>query len=294
MRPRSMTGFGRDEVIVDERTWTVEVRTVNHRFLDLRIMLPKGYTALEERVRRLVNAYHDRGRVEVCLQQQGQTSLGSVLNVDMDLAAQYANCLRGLNEQLNLNDKISLSDMLTLKELIGHSEQSPDLDAEWEIISMALTGALDACNCMREQEGTALKEELLERLEVFSGYLAEIESAVPEILETRKNDLQARIEKLLDGVDLDPARLAMETAILVDKYDITEELVRLRSHVDQFTLFIDSSEEPVGRRLDFLLQEFLREVNTISSKISNGRLAHLTVEMKNEIERLREQVQNIE
>lgn len=294
MRPRSMTGFGRDEVIVDERMWTVEVRTVNHRFLDPRIILPKGYNALEERVRRLVGAYHDRGRVEVCIQQQGQASRGSVLKADMELAGQYYQCLRGINDQLQLNDKVRLSDMLTLKELIGQSEQNPDLDAEWEIISMALTGALDACNCMREKEGSTLKEELLERLEVFKGYVVEIQKAIPEILETRKNELRARIEKLLSGIDVDPARLAMETAVLVDKYDITEELVRLGSHVEQFSVFIDTSEEPVGRRLDFLLQEFLREVNTVASKISNGRLAHLTVEMKNEIERLREQVQNIE
>jgi uncharacterized protein (TIGR00255 family) len=146
---------------------------------------------------------------------------------------------------------------------------------------------------MREREGSSLKEELLQRLENFANLVQQIEGMIPEVLAQRQQDLKKRVDKLLEGVDIDPLRLAQEAAIMADKADVTEEMVRLASHINQFRNFMDS-EESVGRRLDFLLQEFLREVNTLASKISNSTIAHLGVEMKNEIEKLREQVQNIE
>ncbi|MCI5157832.1 MAG: DUF1732 domain-containing protein, partial [Candidatus Electrothrix sp. AUS1_2] len=153
--------------------------------------------------------------------------------------------------------------------------------------------ALHDCTGMREREGRSLKEELLQRLENFAALVQQIEGMIPEVLAQRQQDLKKRIEKLLEGVDIDPLRLAQEAAIMADKADVTEETVRLASHINQFRNFMES-EEAVGRRLDFLLQEFLREVNTLSSKISSSAIAHLGVEMKNEIEKLREQVQNIE
>lgn len=293
MRPRSMTGFGRDEVVVKDRVWVAEVRTVNHRFLDVRILLPKGYSGMEERIRRLVGAYHDRGRVEVCIQQQGDGARSSLLWVNMDLAEQYYNCLSQINKGLDLGDTVKLSDMLTMRDLIGQQEMTPDLESEWEIISMALTGALDDCNTMREQEGNILKEDLLGRLATFTGHLDIIAEKLPELQASRQAELESRVRKLLDGVDLDPLRLSQEIAIMVDKCDVNEEMVRLRSHISQFDSFLES-DKPAGRKMDFLLQEFLREVNTLSSKINNSDIAHLAVEMKNDIEKLREQVQNIE
>jgi uncharacterized protein (TIGR00255 family) len=146
---------------------------------------------------------------------------------------------------------------------------------------------------MREQEGKALKEDLFERIDSFSYCLELLEDRIPEIVRSRNEELKKRIDYLLEGVDIDPVRFAQEAAILADKSDVTEELVRLRSHINQFVAFLESNE-PVGRRLDFLLQEFLREVNTIASKISDAEIAHVTVDLKNEIEKLREQVQNIE
>ncbi len=293
MRPRSMTGFGRGEASVDGRTWTVEIKTVNHRFLDQRVVLPRGVSGLEEKVRKMIATRLDRGRVEVNIVLQGDTSAGVLLQVNMDLARQYHRCLEEVKSTLELGGEVTIADMLGLRDLISHQEEGLDLEKEWIVLKKALTPALDECDRMREQEGQALKQDLRKRLQAFARLVHIIEGDVPDIVQGRTLELKARIEKLLTEVDLDPARLAQEAAFMADKADVTEEIVRLRSHIDQFETFLDS-DEPVGRRLDFLLQEFLREVNTLASKISNGTIAHLGVEMKNEIEKLREQVQNIE
>ncbi|MCF6188304.1 MAG: YicC family protein [Desulfobulbaceae bacterium] len=293
MRPRSMTGFGRGEAQAEGRTWTVEIKTVNHRFLDQRIVLPRSFSGLEERVKKLIAGRLDRGRVEVNVGLQGDTSAGVSLQVNMNLAEQYHRCLQQINEELGLGYHIGLGDMLTLRDVIRQQEEGVDLDAEWKTLSQAVTAALDECDRMREQEGQSLKNDLGGRLQSFTRIVRTIEEQVPELLELRQQELKVRIEKLLDGLDMDPVRFAQEAAYMADKADVTEEIVRLHSHIDQFDRFL-AGDEPVGRRLDFLLQEFLREVNTLASKISNGSIAHLGVEMKNEIEKLREQVQNIE
>ena len=293
MRPRSMTGFGRGEALAQGRTWTVEIKTVNHRFLDQRVVLPRSISGLEDRVKKMISGRLDRGRVEVNVGLQGDVSVGVNLRVNMNLAEQYHRCLQQINEELGLGYSIGLADMLTLRDVILQEDEGIDLDGEWEILADAVTAALDECDAMREQEGQTLKDDLSSRLQSFTAIVQEIEKNIPEVLQQRQQELKERIEKLLGGIDIDPGRLAQETAYMADKADVTEEVVRLHSHIAQFTHFLDS-DEPVGRRLDFLLQEFLREVNTLASKINNGSIAHLGVEMKNEIEKLREQVQNIE
>ena len=293
MRPRSMTGFGRGEASEADQTWTVEIRTVNHRFLDQRVVLPRAYAALEERIKKTVAAGQDRGRVEVCLALAGSGSAVPRLSVDMDLARQYHDCLQQLSEEFGLGGRIQLADMVNQRDIISLQEQSPDLDEEWPLVRKAVLGALAECRHMREQEGRTLKEDLLDRLAQFTAIVKDIETGIPEVLQQRQVELKNRVMKMLDGMDIDPMRLTQETAIMADKADVTEEVVRLASHISQFRSFLNS-DEPVGRRLDFLLQEFLREVNTLASKISNAAIAHLGVEMKNEIEKLREQVQNIE
>lgn len=293
MRPRSMTGFGRGEIAFEGRVWVAEVRTVNHRYLDQRIVMPRSFSALEDRVRKIVASNHDRGRVDVTLHCLSDSDSGTKLTVNTDLARQYHSCLMKLKSELNLETQVELSDMLSLREIIRQQEETPDFDKEWRLICTALDFAIGECCRMREQEGKALKEDLVERLDSFSYCVEMLEGKVPEILNARAEAVKGRLTKLLEGFDIDPMRLAQETVILVDKSDVTEELVRLRSHMSQFASFLESSE-PVGRRLDFLMQEFLREVNTIASKISNAEIAHMTVELKNEIEKLREQVQNIE
>lgn len=293
MRPRSMTGFGRGEAESGGRTWVAEVRTVNHRFLDQRIILPRSLSPLEDRIRKMISSNHDRGRVEVSIQLVGDGSSGPLLSVNTELARQYYSCLMKLKSEMKLDSQVELSDMLTLRDIISQEEQNPDLDIEWKMICSALDVAIGECCSMREQEGQALKVDLFERIDSFSYCVEMLEDRVPEIVRTRNEELKKRLGYLLEGVDIDPVRFAQEAAILADKSDVTEELVRLRSHIAQFASFLESNE-PVGRRLDFLLQEFLREVNTVASKISDAEIAHVTVDLKNEIEKLREQVQNIE
>lgn len=293
MRLRSMTGFGRGEVTDGGRTWIAEIRTVNHRFLDQRVILPRLFSALEEPVKKRVATALDRGRVDITFSLQGLSAVEPQLVVNDGIARQYHRCLRQLIIDYSLDDTLTLKDMLTFRDVISMEEQRPDMDEEWRLISSALDAALKDCDIMREKEGQALLEDLLGRLAKFESIVRQIEASLPDLLQQRQNDLRLRVGKLLEGIDLDPIRLAQETAIMADKSDVTEEVTRLGSHIVQFRAFL-ASDEPVGRRLDFLLQEFLREVNTLSSKIANATIAHLGVEMKNEIEKLREQVQNIE
>lgn len=293
MRIRSMTGYGRGEATGEGRIWVAEVRTVNHRFLEQRVILPRLFAALEETVKKLVAGHLDRGRVDVTISLLGGASVEPQLVVNENIARQYHRCLSTLISDFHLTQDITLKDMLTLRDVISLEEARPDMDSEWQFINKALQAALNECNAMREREGETLQQELLSRLGKFAGVVGEIETMIPLVQAQRQQDVRTRIGKLLEGLDVDPIRLAQETAIMADKSDVTEEITRLHSHIQQFRAFLHS-DEPVGRRLDFLLQEFLREVNTLASKISNAGIAHLGVEMKNEIEKLREQVQNIE
>ncbi len=293
MRPRSMTGFGRGEAIGPDHGWTVELRSVNHRFLDYKIVLPKQLAVLEERVRQRLAAGHERGRVELqcSLRQERQSSSRPVL--DLALAREYNLCLQQLVEELDLPEEPRLEHMLQFRDIFTLRDESPDQEALWQPLSQALDGAIEGCCRMREQEGQTLARDLRERLASFEATLDQLSGRLPEVRQQREQALRERLERSLAGLTIDPARLAQEAAILVDKSDVTEELVRLRSHIEQFVAFL-ALDEPVGRRLDFLLQEFLREVNTLASKIADATIAQLTVELKNEIEKIREQVQNLE
>ncbi len=293
MRPRSMTGFGRGEAAEDARSWVAEIRTVNHRFLDQRVILPRSFAALEEPVKKRVATALDRGRVDITFSLHGASTIEPQLVINENVARQYHRCLQQLIQEYALDGAITLRDMLTQRDVVSLEEQRPDMDVEWSLISRALDAALKDCDIMREKEGQALQQDLLNRLEKFEAIVRQIEHRIPEVQQQRQTDLRLRVCKLLEGLDIDPIRLAQETAIMADKSDVTEEITRLGSHMAQFRSFL-VSDEPVGRRLDFLLQEFLREVNTLSSKIASATIAHLGVEMKNEIEKIREQVQNIE
>ncbi|PIE60752.1 MAG: YicC family protein [Desulfobulbus propionicus] len=293
MHLRSMTGFGRGEADSEGKTWIAEIRTVNHRFLDQRVVLPRSFIRFEEAVKKKVAEIFERGRVDLTLLCQNETEGETEFVVNTKLASQYHRCLQKLKNDYLLAGSITLQDMLSQGDMILQKEREVDLDKEWAVISAALDRALLECDRMRQQEGLALKKELVNRLDGFQALVTTIEMEAPQILAHRQQELQDRLGRLLDAVDIDDARLAQEAAILADKSDITEEIVRLQSHIRQFRGLMEGNE-PVGRRLDFLLQEFLREVNTLASKIANVSVAHLGVEMKNEIEKLREQVQNLE
>ncbi|MBW2659959.1 MAG: YicC family protein [Deltaproteobacteria bacterium] len=295
MAVKSMTGFGGGESVSGGRIWTVELRCVNHRYLDLKMKVPHGYSALEEKIRKKVAAIHQRGRVDLFLGVSGDFSDLMEVKVNLQLAGRYRDALEILAKEFGTEggDSSSATLLASYPDVLRYERQNDDLDEIWPFVEQALDSALDGCNNMRMQEGEALAEDLTGRLDVFAKTVATIETALPDLLMKREKNLQERLEKLLGNVQLEPARLAQEVAVIADKTDVTEEIVRLRSHIGQFALFLEGGEA-VGRKLDFLIQEFLREVNTLASKISDAAVAHLTVDLKSELEKMREQVQNIE
>ncbi|HIJ78006.1 MAG: YicC family protein [Desulfobulbaceae bacterium] len=293
IRPLSMTSYGCGDSASGPKSWTAEIRSVNHRFLDVKVKIPRKYSGLEERIKKEIATQFSRGHVDVTI-TPGSESVDSMrLVVNMPLARDYHQCLESISRELGLADRPSLAMIKDFREVITANEVEEDLDAIWPSIREALANALNNGLVMREQEGAALKKDLADRLQNFAATVAEIEKTVPDLVRMKEEKLKERLDKLLAGLDIDPMRLVQEVAILTDKSDITEELVRLKSHIDQFAHFLDS-DEPIGRRLDFLLQEFLREINTFASKINNASMAHQSVDLKNEVEKLREQIQNLE
>lgn len=293
MSCKSMTGFGRGEVGSGGRVWMAEVRCVNNRYLDLKIKLPHGYAALEERVRKKVSTFHQRGRVDLLLAVGGDSSELVKMHVNVELVRAYKSAMAEIARELGQEVTPDPAFVASRSEVLVQEQQGEDVEAVWPYLEQALEQALGACETMRQQEGSALVGDLSARLDLFTQTIARIEAAIPELLQQRELVLGERLQKLLGNVQLDPQRLCQEVAILADKTDVTEEIVRLQSHIGQFHSFL-TEKEAVGRKLDFLLQEFLREVNTIASKINDAAIAYLTVELKSELEKMREQVQNIE
>lgn len=293
MALKSMTGFGRGEKEFDGRLYIVELRSVNNRYLDLKMKLPRGYAALEERIRKLVSGRHLRGRVELLLAVKGERGALREIRFNKEVAEGYAQALQQLSSHFQLDFALSVPQLTAFSDVITQEEGEDDLEALWLGIEPVLQEALDTCEAMRQQEGASLAADLDSRLHLFAQTVKEIEAQGPVLVAQRQQAMQERIDKLLGQIPLDQERLAQEVAILADKTDVTEEIVRLRSHIDQFSRFLEE-DGPVGRKLDFLIQEFLREVNTIASKINDASIAHCAVELKSELEKMREQVQNIE
>ncbi len=289
----SMTGFGRGEAESDGRTWQAELRCVNNRHLDVNIKLPRGYGMLEERLRKKVAVLHQRGRVDLLLTVSGDFSDLMTVRVNSRLAGNYHTGLLTLARELGMEERPSLRDLAAYPDVLVLEQQSEDEEVAFLLAGQALDRALADCQEMRTREGKAMAVDLTARLDHFTAVVEQIEAAIPILLQERQQGLAERLVKLLDRIQLDEQRLAQEVAILADKTDVTEEIVRLRSHLEQFRAFL-AAPEPVGRKLDFLLQEFLREVNTMASKINDATIAHLTVDLKGELEKMREQVQNIE
>jgi uncharacterized protein (TIGR00255 family) len=292
-RPLSMTSFGQGEKKIDGTTWTVEIRSVNHRYSDIHLKLPRRLAALEERIKKEISSYHARGHIDVTVNAAGGQEETPRLAANLPLAREYYQSLLTIKQELGLPHPPDLALLASFRDVITPVERSEDLEHLWSGIREALAAALEGGLVMRRQEGAALRQDLQARLASLAETVGSIEEVVPALIRKKQAALQERLDNLLQGVDIDPARLAQEIATMADRSDVTEELVRLRSHIRQFHHFLEI-DEPAGRRLDFLLQEFLREINTLASKISDAAVAHQTVELKNEVEKMREQVQNLE
>ncbi len=293
MAIKSMTGFGRGELEKDGRVWTAEVRCVNNRYLDLKMKLPRGYACLEEKIRKKVTETYLRGRVDLVVSVSGDFSDLQEIKVNLALAAGYRDALHALSHEFDLENTITPQLLAGYPDVLVREQKDEDVLVVWEKVEKVIDAALESSDTMRAQEGEVLTADLRGRLNFFEKTIADIEKNIPELLEQRQKNLQERLDKLLANVQLDPVRLVQEVAVMADKTDVTEEIVRLRCHIGQFSLFL-AEEKGVGRKLDFLIQEFLREVNTLASKINDATVAHLTVDLKSELEKMREQVQNIE
>lgn len=292
--PVSMTSFGRGSCEDEKCKWLVEIRSVNHKYLDLRLRMPRQFNILEERIKKEIGSFFSRGHIEVNLNLQSGEAISTTVNVNLPLARQYQNALQTLADDLHLSavqDRLSL--LASFPGIIETGEEEEDIETFWPSIRTAVHKALVNCREMREREGQHLKKDIDHRLDILEQTRAAIRDKCPELNRKKADHLKERISGLLEDKEIDPGRLAQEVALIADKADITEELVRLKSHFQQFRSYLDGGE-PAGRKLDFLLQEFLREINTIASKIGDSAVAHQIVEMKNEVEKIREQVQNIE
>jgi uncharacterized protein (TIGR00255 family) len=290
---KSMTGYGRGQAPAGEGAWVVELRTVNSRFLDFHLRLPHGLIAMEDRVKKLLSASLTRGRVNLTVNASGIVESTTRLVLNKPLVQEYRRVLDELREELGMEQDPGIMPFLHNRDLIQTQEDGPDPDAVWAQLQPALAHALAETEAMRAAEGQALDQDMRERLEVVQDLFDRAASRSEEVVNNYRKRLDERMAKLLSSGEPDPQRLAQEVAIIADKADITEEAVRAASHLEQFRQFLDA-EEPVGRKLDFLLQELNREANTMGSKTPDAEASQTIVELKAELERIREQVQNIE
>ena len=289
---QSMTGFGRGCAQAGARTFSVEIRTLNHRFAEYVIHLPRELGEWEERLRRELTAHLSRGRVEVWVNVRGQ-SWPKAVRVDGQLARAYVEVAQAVAQQFSLKLDLTPAVLLSLPEVITVEEQEVDLELWWPTCAQALSEALTKVLAMRQREGVALKEDMLSKLMVLHQLTQDIKSLAAAVPDFYRNKLQERLATLGPEAVVDETRLAQEVVFMADRADINEEVVRLLSHFDQLEAAL-AMDEPVGRRLEFLLQEANREVNTIGSKAQDKDISSLVVQCKAELEKLREQAQNVE
>ena len=290
---QSMTGYGRAFVEIEGRQMTVEVKSVNHRFLDLSFRMPRNLMFLEDAARKIISARLARGHVDVFVTYRNLRTDARTVHVDEALFSAYVDALRRMRGAIgpDLRDDRTLMGIAHMPDVMTVTEAEEDQDAVRALLEAALGEALDALCAMRAREGEAIRADLSGRVDAIERMTGAVEERYPQTVAAYTQRLRAAMEELAGSVD--ESRLMMEVAVMADRSAIAEETVRLRSHIQQLRSVFGTSE-PIGRRVDFIVQELNREVNTISSKSQDIPITQLTVDMKAEIEKLREQVQNIE
>ena len=297
---KSMTGFGRGQYEDENFSVTVEMKTVNHRYNEVAIRLPRFLNPLEDKIRKTILKTVNRGRIDVFINADYTSSENCTLKVDKNLAAAYHKALQEVGaaigiEELNINSAQEVMYLSRCQDVINVKEGFFDVETVWPKVEQALKEALDNLVTMRETEGGNIYGDFIYRADLIAEKLTKIEERSPMVVEEYQAKLTDRLNNLLadHNITVEPERLLQEVAIFADRASITEEIVRLKSHIKQFKNIINS-DQPVGRKLDFLIQEFNREANTIASKANDYTLAQIVVEIKAEIEKIREQIQNIE
>ena len=290
----SMTGFGRGEFKNDNYHFLVECKTINHKYCDINVRLPRKISFLEDKIRNYVKDFVKRGRVDLYIKLDLIGSEDVNLKFDDKLASQYVNILKEIKERFDLQDDISVMSVAKFPDIVKCEEREEDEDLYWSMLREALDMAIEKLSQMRQEEGKKLAQDTLQRCEILKSIVNEVEKYSDTIVSEYKEKLNNRISEILEDPSLiDESRLAQEVAIFADKSNITEEIVRFKSHIDQLKNTVVKNES-IGRKIDFLIQEMNREVNTMGSKSSNINITNLVVEIKSELEKIREQIQNIE
>ena len=291
---KSMTAFAAAENTVDQLTVTAEIRSYNSRHLDIFLRIPPAYQSLEDQIKTLIADRVSRGRVEIRVQVDDSSETASELEVDFSRAKALVSAFNDLKSQFDLKNDITLDLLINAGGLIKTVEKVQKEDIAWPVIRDCIQLALDDYEAMRQKEGDFIAEDFEQRLSFIDGCLEQIYKKSEGLLMHYQQRLKERIAQLTqNSVELDPARIAQEAAFLADRSDIAEEIVRAKSHLNQFRQMMHAVE-PAGRKLNFLLQELNREFNTMGSKVCNADVAHLVIEVKSELEKIREQIQNVE
>ena len=290
---KSMTGFGRGNYEESGRSFVIEIKSVNHRYLDVNVKLPRAMISLEERIRKAISEKISRGKIDVFVTQNNFEKEDMVASFNEHLADSYVKCLKEIRDRYSVRDDISVSLVAKFPDVISLQKDEQDLEELWKTAEVPLKMAIEDLVAMRIREGEKLKEDIITRCNNVAELVEKVELRAPLVVKEYKERLEQRLKELLNGSVIDENRIAMEIAIFADRSNIDEEIVRLKSHLGQM---IDNTEleEPVGRKLDFILQELNRETNTIGSKANDAGLVQIVLNMKNEIEKIREQVQNVE
>ena len=292
---RSMTGYGRSQAVVDTMNITVELKSVNHRYFEFNSRVPRNYGFLDEKLKSYIGSRVSRGKVECYVSVENLEDDEIEILVNHSLAKSYLGALKELAErnELNLRDDLAMSSLARYNDIFTVHKQEADEEKIWNAVKSVAETAVDKFIGMREAEGNKLKNDVLSRADLILHKVSLIEERSPETVKEYNDKLLARINEFLSDVQVDEQKLLTECAIFADKVAVAEETVRLRSHIDQLRQFLDS-DEAVGRKTDFLVQEMNREANTIGSKAQDVTIARCVIDIKAEIEKIREQIQNIE
>lgn len=293
---KSMTGFGREHTVLEGREIIVEIRSVNHRYYEFSSRTPRAYGYLDEKLKAFLKSGISRGKVEVSVSIYNQEGTDAEIELNKSVAMGYLKALRASADELNLSDDLALSNIMRLPDIFTVVKKTEDEEVVWTQVKGVAQTALDRFVEMRETEGVKMYEDISSRLDFIERTVGEIEEHQPSVVQSYSDRLYDKIKDTLSSAELDNIdrqRILTEVAIFADKVAIDEETVRLRSHIAQFRELI-ASDEPVGRKLDFLVQEVNREVNTIGSKANDLTITKKVVDLKAEIEKIREQIQNIE
>ena len=289
----SMTGYGKGEARQDDITVTVEIKTVNHRYADITVKLPRTFLSHENGVRKQVGAVLGRGKVDVYVNYELASAAQAFPRLNRELAMAYHRLFVELADDLKLQDRVSLNHIINQRDVVEVEEAQIDAETLESCLHSATANALDNLLAMRATEGEETRKDIDERLNVTETILAQIEQRAPQVPAEWQERLTERLQRLQQNVEWDPQRVAQEIAVYTDRCDICEEITRFKSHLVQFRGMLDD-KEPVGRRMDFLVQELNREVNTMGSKSNDAELTKAVVTLKSELEKIREQVQNVE